>query len=97
MPMPIVTSEIIESIRTQAQRVADLNLEEQYYAQSLREILDENKNLGEAIIASIGSMTHKFELNANDPKDLNLIVNIFNLCTCIYQSIKQQMVCDELE
>ena len=95
MPMPFVTPEVIYSIHNQGSREPqpDGTL---YCHDVLREMTEENPHLAEAITATINLMTDKFELNPEDPKDANFIVNIANLSMSVYASIKQQMVCDEL-
>ena len=94
MPVPFVTTEVIESIRTQAmRRQGDNRL---YCHDVLDDMNDENPHLADAIRDTIGLIASKCNLDPEDKRDAFLIVNISNLAMSIYSSIKQQIICDEL-
>lgn len=91
--MPIVSSSIIESIREQTNRARNTP----YYQEIMDDIKMENPNLYDAMEATLHYMAARCNLDISNDQHLLLITNIKNLCASIYQSIKQQMVCDELE
>lgn len=96
MSMPIVSSEVISSIRFQGAR-STKNINELYCFAVLKDIKKENPNLADAMIASIDLICSEHGFNTDDPNDVSLKVNMINLAVSIYASIKQQMICDELE
>jgi hypothetical protein len=63
----------------------------------LKEIKEENPNLAAAIKDTIGLICKECEISVEDPKGFYLMVNVANLAVSVYQSIKQQIICDELE
>jgi hypothetical protein len=93
MPMPLVSSEIIESIREQSLRK---NMNTLYCMDVLNEIKIENPNLAEAIKETVKHICSKHGIDATTDNGLELMVNMANLAVSVYQSIKQQMICDEL-
>ena len=95
MPMPFVTEEIIESVRVQAIRDSDNG--KLYCADVMQEMQDENPHLHDAIKDTLTLLVSKFGLDYNDPTDYHFIINIANLTMSVYSSIKQQLICDELE
>lgn len=95
MPIPKISSEIIDSIRNQAIRRLDNH--SLYCVDVINEITSENPNLAEAIKDTIGLMCKEFDIRTDTPEGFALMLNIANLATSIYQAIKQQMVCNELE
>lgn len=95
MPMPLIKEEIIESIRTQSLRSSKNS--HLYAVDVMKEMEKENPYLHEAIKETITMFVKKFDLNLNDYNDYNFIVNIANLTTSVYSSIKQQIICNDLE
>jgi hypothetical protein len=95
MPMPMVSSQVIESIRTQSMRHVDNK--SLYCMDVLKEIKEENPHLAEAIRDTITLMCKECEINMDDPRGFYLMLNVANLAVSVYQSIKQQIICDELE
>jgi hypothetical protein len=63
----------------------------------LKEINEENPNLATAIKDTIGLICVKHEIDMEDPKEFFLIINMANLAVSVYQTIKQQIICDELQ
>ena len=95
MPMPLVSEAIIDSIRTQSMRHLDDN--SLYCMDVLKDIKDENPNLAAAIKDTIMLMCKECEINIENPRGFYLMVNVANLAVSVYQAIKQQIICDELE
>ncbi len=94
MPMPLVSSEVIESIRTQSLRRIGTNT--LYCMDVLNEIKEENPNLAEAIKETIKYICSNCDVDINTPRGFDLMLNMANLSVSVYQSIKQQLICDEL-
>ena len=95
MPMPIVSKELIESIRLQALRDSDNN--KLYCAEIMRQMQDENPHLHDAIKDTMTILANEFGLDYTNPTDYHFIINIANLTLSVYSAIKQQIICDELE
>ena len=95
MPMPLVKEEVIESVRLQALRDSDNN--KLYCADVMEEMEKENPFLHDAIKDTITLLVRKFELDIENPTDYHFMINIANLTMSVYSSIKQQIICDELE
>ena len=95
MPMPFIKEEVIESVRVQALRDSDNN--KLYCVDVMEEMQKENPFLHDAIKDTITLMVRKFDLDVNNSTDYHLMINIANLTMSVYSSIKQQIVCDELE
>ena len=93
--MPLVKEEVIESVRVQALRDSDNN--KLYCVDVMEEMQKENPFLHDAIKDTITLMVRKFDLDVNNSTDYHLMINIANLTMSVYSSIKQQIVCDELE
>ena len=96
--MPVVSKEIIESLVSQTVRTNNSDsLNEYYFIQKFEEMKSENEFLANSINKTLASYIKTFELDTADNRDSFLLINIFNLAIMVYQSIKQQMICDELE
>lgn len=95
MPMPFVSKEIIESVRLQAMREADAD--KLYCIDVMSEMAEENPFLHEAIKDTITMLVNKFELDVDNTNDYHFMINIANLTMSVYSSIKQQIICNELE
>ena len=50
-----------------------------------------------AIKDTVSMFAEEFGLDINNPKEYSMLLNIANLAVSIYSSIKQQMICDELD
>lgn len=95
MQMPLVSEGIIASIREQAVRASELN--KLYSVDVMQEMREENPHLAAAIKDTVSMFAEEFGLDINNPKEYSMLLNIANLAVSIYSSIKQQMICDELD
>jgi hypothetical protein len=95
MPIPLVSSAVIESISVQSMRHVDKK--SLYCMDVLKEISEENPNLATAIKDTINLISKECEIDMNDPRGFYIMLNVANLAVSVYQSIKQQIICDELE
>jgi hypothetical protein len=93
MPMPLITEEVIESIRVQSVRDNGTT----YCIDVFKEIEKENPQMHEAIMASVKLIYVNIGLDPLKPNDYVNILNILNLAVCVYQSIKQQIIVNDLE
>ena len=93
MSFPLVSKEVIESIREQNLRSNPLTEENvgYYLTKGLKEIEEENPHLYEAIVQTLSEIFEEFKISKE------VACNTLNLAVCVYQSIKQQMICDELQ
>lgn len=96
MPMPVISPEVIASIREQTNRYNECNFGDPYCITALRDITEENPELAEAIIGTIKNISERFNIDMTTQEGFTLVVNIFSLASSVYMSIKQQMICDEL-
>lgn len=99
MGIPLVSEEIISSIAIQQQRSnkASDSIEDMYFMQSMKEIQSENPHLASAIFSTAKTFAETYDLDPTDTKDMTMVANVIHLAAAVYQSIKQQMICDELE
>ncbi len=74
MPMPLVSSEVIESIRTQSLRRIGTNT--LYCMDVLNEIKEENPNLAEAIKETIKYICSNCDVDINTPRGFDLMLNM---------------------
>ena len=92
--IPLVSEEIIDSIREQQSRVSfdfyKHNVEDTYLIQKIREIQEENPHLMRTIIDTVHNLQDKFDLNSS------AFLNVVNIGVSVYESIKQQMICNDL-
>ena len=95
MHFPVVSEELICSIREQVARCKANN--KMYYEDIFNEMEEENKYLHDAIISTTKMFYEAVDMDVNDPHTYYIVNNMLNMCACVYQSIKQQMVCDELK
>jgi hypothetical protein len=58
---------------------------------------EENPHLAAAIQDTIKLICRECEIDMEEPKGFYLMLNVANLAVSVYQSIKQQIICDELE
>jgi uncharacterized protein YoxC len=96
MQMPKVTSEMIDSIREQTVR-SDVNGQELYCSQIMKDMKEENPVLYDAIMSSVRMLSERLNLDPSQKEDYINMINILNVAASVYQSIKQQMIADELE
>ena len=94
MPMPLVSEEVIDSIREQAVRAVEMN--KLYSVDVMQEMKEENPHLAAAIRDTVSMFAEEFGLDINNPKEYSMLLNIANLAVSVYSSIKQQIICDEL-
>ena len=96
MQMPKVTSEMIDSIREQTVR-SDVNGQELYCSQIMKDMKEENPVLYDAIMSSVRMLRERLNLDPSQKEDYINMINILNIAASVYQSLKQQMIADELE
>lgn len=100
MSIPLITAEVIDSIRVQ-QEVGNKdidNFHRSYLMDIVRDLKEENPNLLGTIIDS--ASIYMMELMDNGlsfQRAATFYVNMVNFGCSIYECIKQQMVCNELE
>lgn len=95
MNFPVVSEELIESIKSQVMRAVELD--NSYSEMVFKEMKEENPNLYDAIFSTIKQVYTHAEMDPEHDTTIFLINNTLNLCACLYQSIKQQYICNELE
>jgi hypothetical protein len=91
MTIPVVSKEVINSIYHQVNR--DQQKESSIYInQMFADVHNENPNLFQAVVDSVISLSEKCDLDPYGVVSLNCI----HIAICVYQSIKQQLICDSL-
>jgi len=95
MTFPTVSEELIKSIQQQvARRKGDVV---PYYEDIFDEMKTENLALHDAIVSTVHLMCQRAELDPADIQTHFIINNVLNICACVYQSIKQQYIVNELK
>ena len=95
MNFPVVSETLIESIKSQVTRA--MEFDSSYSDTVFTDMKNENPNLHDAILSTIKQVYMRAHMDPEDQNTVFLINNTINLCACIYQSLKQQFICDELE